>query len=188
MDAPPFPAAAIEAARGTIKAYLRIEGSSEDAAIDAAARTALALGEAFTGTAWVAREWQAMLARSGQWQRLPQGPVTAITSVAALANDGSAAALPIEAYAIDIDARGEGWVRIAAPHGAARVRVRFVAGAATGWADVPPPLAHGIVLLAAHQLEGRAISAAPPAAVVAFWRPWRRVQLGVGRRAACSVD
>lgn len=187
MDAPPFPAAAIDAARGAIKAYLRIEGTGEDAAIDAAARTALALGEAFTGTAWIAREWQAILSRSGGWHRLPTAPVTAITSVAALAPDGTAAILPLPAYAIDIDAQGGGWVRIAAAQPPARIRVTFTAGTAPAWDGVAPPLAQGAVLLAAHLLESRGAAAAPPAAVAALWRPWRRVRLCGGRRASCSI-
>jgi len=50
MDSPPFPAAAIAAAREAAKAHLRIAGASEDALIDGLAATALALAERFTGT------------------------------------------------------------------------------------------------------------------------------------------
>ena len=56
MDAPPFPAAAIAGGCAGVKAYLRIEGSADDAALAQAVQTALALGEAFTGTAWIARD------------------------------------------------------------------------------------------------------------------------------------
>lgn len=184
MDAPPFPAAAIAEACAAVKAYLRIEGSGDDAALAAATASALALGEAFTGTAWIARSWQAWLARAPDWQRLPMAPVTAIGAVETINAGGAAAALPVAAYAIDLDARGEGWVRLAAP-AAARVRVTFAAGMASGWADLPPPLAQGVVLLAAHLVEGRGDPGAPPAAVVAFWRPWRRLQLMAGVRRPC---
>lgn len=184
MDAPPFPAAAIADACMAVKDYLRIDGNAADAAIAAAVQTALALGEGFTGTAWIARTWQCWLGRSADWQRLPIAPVTAIGPVEVVAPDGAAMPLPADAYTIDLDARGEGWVRLTAA-GAARVRVRFAAGTAAGWAELPPPLAQGAVLLAAHLVEGRGDPGAPPAAVVAFWRPWRRLQLMAGVRRSC---
>lgn len=185
MDAPPFPAAAIASACAAVKAYLRIDGGAEDAAVTAAVQTALALGEAFTGTAWIGRRWQAWLGRSSDWQRLPVAPVTAIGAIETVDADGAATPLAVAAYAIDLDARGEGWVRLsqATP---TRVRVAFVAGTAAGWEDLPPPLAQGVVLLAAHLLEARRDTAEPPAAVVAFWRPWRRLQLMAGVRQCSS--
>ena len=183
MEAPPFPAAAIAAARDAVKAHLRIEGASEDAAIERVAVTALALGEAFTGTAWFARQWQSVTPAIRAWQLLGTAPVTAITAVEGLPADGAAFALPAEAFAIDIDANGQGWVRVMAAGAAGRVRVTFAAGAAAGWGDLPPPLAQGAVLLAAHCLEARAEGAAPPAVVAALWRPWRRIRL-TDRRCA----
>lgn len=184
MDAPPFPAAAIAAACAAVKAYLRIDGGADDAALAQAVQTALMLGEAFTGTAWIARDWQAWLARAPDWQRLPVAPVTAIGAVETVGSDGAATPLPVSAYAIDLDARGEGWVRLARGE-QSRVRVTFTAGSAGGWEDLPSPLAQGAMLLAAHLIEGRGDAGAPPAAVVAFWRPWRRLQLMAGVRRSC---
>lgn len=114
---------------------------------------------------------------SRAWQRLGIGGVTAIESVEGLPADGAAFAMPVDAYGIDIDAHGEGWVRVGAPGAAGRVRITFGAGAAAGWGDLPPPLAQGAVLLIAHLFEHRETDAAPPAAVSALWRPWRRVRL-----------
>ncbi|UYY76655.1 head-tail connector protein [Sphingomonas sp. R1] len=185
MDAPPFPAAAIAAACAAVKAYLRIDGSADDAALGTAVQTALTLGERFTGIAWIARDWQTWLARAPDWQRLPVAPVTAIGAVEAVGGDGAATPLPVSGYAIDLDARGEGWVRLALGEHT-RVRVTFAAGTATGWDDLPPPLAQGAVLLAAHLIEGRGEAGVPPAAVAAFWRPWRRLQLMAGVRRSCS--
>lgn len=183
MNPPPFPAAALEAARDAIKAHLRIAGDAEDALIERHAATALALGEAFAGTAWIAREWQETLSAGSAWQRLATAPVTAITAVEGLPADGAAFALAGDAYAIDIDAHGEGWVRVTEPGAAGRVRVTFDAGAAAEWDDLPPPIAQGAVLLAAHLFEGRGDDTAPPGAVAALWRPWRRMRLaGAGCR------
>ena len=185
MDAPPFPAAAIASACAAVKDYLRMANGTDDAAVTAAVQTALALGEAFTGTAWIARQWQAWLGRSPDWQRLPVAPVTAIGAIETVDAAGVATALPVAAYTIDLDARGEGWVRLAPATGSARVRVTFVAGTAPGWDNLPPPLAQGVVLLAAYLLEARGDATMPPAAVVAFWRPWRRLQLMAGARRQC---
>jgi uncharacterized phiE125 gp8 family phage protein len=185
MDAPPFPAAAIASACAAVKDYLRMANGTDEAAVTAAVQTALALGEAFTGTAWIARQWQAWLGRSPDWQRLPVAPVTAIGAVETVDVAGTATALPVAAYTIDLDARCEGWVRLAPTTVPARVRVTFVAGTAPGWENLPPPLAQGVVLLAAHLLEARGDASVPPAAVVAFWRPWRRLQLMAGARRQC---
>lgn len=104
------------------------------------------------------------MAAASEWRPLPVAPVRAITAVA-----------PVTA--IDIDEAGTGWVRMAAAG-----PVRFVAGLAVDWPAVPPPVAQGIVLLVAHLFDARTASAAPPAAVGALWRPWRRMRLAGERR------
>ncbi|OSZ69476.1 hypothetical protein CAP40_01045 [Sphingomonas sp. IBVSS2] len=158
MDFPPFPAAAIAAAREAAKVHLRIAGASEDALIDGLAATALALAERFTGTVLVARDFVETLAPARHWQVLGAVPVTAIEA-------------GLDA-AIDIDARGVGRVRTAV-----RVRIAYRAGAAAGWGDLPPPIATGVVLLTGYLFDHRGGEPAPPAAVTALWRPWRRMRL-----------
>ena len=103
-----------------------------------------------------------------------------IESLSALGADGTTTLLPADAYAIDIDAAGEGWVRLTAARSEARVKVTYVAGLATDGNDVPEALRQGIVRLAVHSYARRdaAEPGAPPAAVTALWRPWRRLRLG----------
>ena len=173
MDAPPFPAAALAAARDAAKAHLRIVGDGEDAALARHAAAAMALCEAFTGTSLVARLWEELLPADRRWRRLRAVPVTAIEAV----RDGDGVALPAEGYGVDLDAVGQGWVRVTAPGTARLVQVRFRAGLADSWDAVPAPIAQGVVLLAAHLFDARAIGGAPPAAVAALWQPWRRVRL-----------
>lgn len=172
MDAPAFPAGVLAAARDAAKAHLRILGSDEDAVIAGFAASAMALCEAFTGQALIAREFAGMLAASPRWQALAVVPVAAI----------AVAGVPAEAVAIDVDAGGTGWVRVTAP-GAARVAVTYTAGIAATWDQVPAPLAQGVVLLVAHLFGGRDGASAPPAAVSALWRPWRRLRLRPERAA-----
>lgn len=160
------------------KAWLRLEGSADDALVAGLVRAAGALCEAFVGRVLVRRELLEELwaPADGGWARLAQGPVSAILGVEAVATDGSAAALPVAEYAVAIDADGDGWVR--APAGR-RLRVRYVAGLAADWNGVPEPLRHGVARLAAHlHREGGEAGGAPPAAVTALWRPWRRVRVG----------
>jgi uncharacterized phiE125 gp8 family phage protein len=172
-----FPPAAIAGVREAVATLLRLSGGEEGEFLDACAGAALGICEAFTATAWIAREWQEMLPASDRWQRLAMAPVTAITLVEGVPAEGASFALPSENYAIDIDAAGVGWVRTIVPGAAGRVRVSYGAGAVTEWGDLPPPMMHGVALMAAHLFENRHAGDAPPAAVASLWRPYRRVRL-----------
>lgn len=167
-------AAVVAAAR----AYLRVEGTGEQALFERVAASAVALGEAFTGCVFVRRTVEERVATTSGWTALAAVPVAVIESV--LRPDG--AALPVGAYAVDIDAEAHGWVRVT---GAAQVvTVRCSAGLAATWDALPAPLAQGAVLLAAHLFENRSADAQPPAAVAALWRPYRRLRLTLPERAA----
>jgi uncharacterized phiE125 gp8 family phage protein len=184
MVSPPFDEAALAAARDAAKAHLRISGADEDALLARHAAAGLALCEAFTGCALLVRQWTDTVPADRRWQRLAGAPVAVIDDVEALPVEGTPLALPVEAHAIDIDANGEGWVRVTRPGGAGRVRVTYRAGLAESWAALPAPIAQGVVLLTTHLFEARVEGRAPPAAVAALWRPWRRMRLAGERRVA----
>lgn len=150
------------------RAHLRVAGAGEDELLLRLARTALALGEEFTGGAWVVQAQEEVVAASGAWVPLSAEPVAAITGVSGLS---------VDAYAVDIDQSGCGWVRVSAAAGVARAMVRYEAGLAPTFELVPAPLVQGAVLLAAHLFEDRAGAKVPPAAVAALWRPYRRIRL-----------
>jgi uncharacterized phiE125 gp8 family phage protein len=160
-----------------VKALLRICGSEEDALLVGMVRTAEALCEAFIGRALIAREVEEALPARREWTRLALAPVRAILEVAALFEEGAASPLPVDAYAIDIDASGDGWVRVVEASG--RVRVRYTAGQAADWNGIAEPLREGIARMAAHLYAHRegGEAAAVPAAVTALWRPWRRMRI-----------
>ena len=162
-----------------LKAFLRLAASDEDALLAALVRSAADACEAFVGRLLIARGVAEALPASTGWTRLGLAPVRAIESVAALGADGAETALPAAAFAIDIDAAGEGWVRLTAPRDERRVQVRYTAGLAEEANGVPEAIRHGIVRLAAHLYARRdtAEPAPPPAAVSALWRPWRRLRL-----------
>jgi uncharacterized phiE125 gp8 family phage protein len=163
---------------GEVKAFLRVDGSAEDALIAGFIRSAAASCEAFTGRVLIAREGREVVA-TGAWVRLAAGPVMSIDEVAGIDADGAESALGPEAYAIDVDAAGDGWVQVVRAEGVKRAAVRFTAGMADDWNGVPEPLRQGIVRLAAHLYGARGENEAPvPASVAALWRPWRRLRVG----------
>lgn len=160
-----------------VKAMLRVQLTDEDALIAAFAESALGLCEQFIGQIAIRRTLRQPIPVRAGWQRLGAGPVRAIAGVETLGG----VALAVAAYAIDVDAAGDGWVRVGDAGGDAQVVAVFEAGLAAGWNDLPAPLRQGVVLLAAYLFDERDASSAPPAAVTALWRPFRRMALG----AAC---
>jgi uncharacterized phiE125 gp8 family phage protein len=166
------------AALGETKAYLRIGHGEEDAVLARLIASAAELCEQFTGQALLARGFAETIAASGAWTRLGRLPVRSIEQVETL-SDGVAAALPVQDYALDVDAGGAGWVRLTGPLSAPRVRVSYSAGMAEDWDGLAEPLRQGIVRLAAHLYAHRdaADDAGPPAVVTALWRPYRRMRL-----------
>ena len=173
-EAPPLPVALDE-----VKAHLRVSVSDEDALLAGLARAAADMCEAFTGRALIEREVSEMLGAARGWMRLGAGPVRAILGVEALAQDGETSALAAQDYAVDIDAAGDGWVRLAGAGEATRIRVSYRAGMAADPNGIPEALRHGIVRLTAYlyMVRDRAEEGGPPAAITALWRPWRRLRL-----------
>ena len=175
MSGVPAPAVSREEA----KAYLRLDGTAEDALIDGLIASATGLCEAFTGQLLIARAVEDIVPGGTAWRRLSCTPVRTIDGVVALAVDGTGEPLPEGGFATDIDANGDGWVRAAQAGAATRLRVSYEAGLASEAAGVPEALKQGIVRLVAHLHAHRdaAGDAGPPAAVAALWRPWRRMRL-----------
>lgn len=165
------------------KQFLRVDGVAEDALIAGFIRSATALAEAFTGARLIARDVTEDVPGVLTWQRVHAAPAIAITGV-----DGPGGPLPGTAFETDIDLDGNGWVRVIDPGGARRVTVRYRAGLAADWNGIPEPLRQGIIRLVSHLFSHRDAPDAggAPAAVVALWRPWRRLRLGFeGPRHGC---
>jgi len=174
------PPALASAALDELEDWLAITTPREDAALEQLLRAALEMCEAFTGQMPLAALCEEFRPASGCWQALATRPVSAVGGVEGIAADGGRVALAPQDYAIDIEADGGAMVRVMRAGEANRVAVRFTAGLAPGWAELPEGLRHGVLRLAAHhfrQRESDAASPQPPAAVAALWRPWRRMRL-----------
>lgn len=161
------------------KTWLRLEACDDDGLVAALIRSATEMCEAFIGQLLIARGCQSVLVATGEWQKLGPTPVRAITSVEGLPADGAAFVLPSDGVTIDIDCNGDGWVRVTRPGAAGRIRISYRAGLAEEANGVPEALRHGVLRLVAHLYATRddAGERAPPAAVTALWRPWRRMRL-----------
>nr|WP_294849846.1 hypothetical protein [uncultured Sphingomonas sp.] len=157
------------------QAYARVETGEEEALLAGLVRTATALCEGFVGQVLVARGFVETVPACVNWQRLAQGPVRAIDAVEAVAADGSVGVLMPGQYEVDIDSRGDGWVRSSV---GGRLRVSGTVGMAQDENDVPEPIRQGILRLVAHLFATRdGTGGEPPAAVTALWRPYRKMRL-----------
>ena len=175
LSPPVITADAVDAA----KTYLRIESDEEDASIAALLAAALRLAEEFLNQLLLRRTGVDRMSASSAWQRLGVTPVHAITGVTGIPAEGATFPLASDAYALDIDASGDGWVRIITPGAAGRVDVTVEAGMATDWDGLPEPVRLGVLRLLGHLHAHRDApdDLGPPAAVAALLRPWRRMRL-----------
>ena len=174
------PAVLAGAALAELKGWLAITTSGEDAALTALLKSTLETCEAFTGAMPLAQLCEEIVPAGACWQRLATRPVQAVTWVEGIPASGARFAIAVADYAVDLDADGGASFRLLRAGEAERVAVRFTAGLAVGWAELPEGLRHGVLRLAAHhfrQRETDAAQAMPPAAVAALWRPWRRMRV-----------
>ena len=168
------------AALAELKDWLAITTPRDDAALTQLLRAALEMCEAFTGRMPLAAECEEVLPAAGCWQSLATRPVGAVTGVEEIPAEGARFAIPAADYAIELTADGAALVRVLRQGSAGRVAVRFTAGMAAAWADLPEGIRHGVLRLAAHhyrQRESDTAQSVPPAAVAALWRPWRLMRL-----------
>ena len=160
------------------QAYLRVEIGEEEALLAGLIRSASGLCEAFINQVVIARGFEFDIAASGLWERVPVTPVRSISEVDGVDAAGATTPLASDAYSIDIDSTGDGWVRILQANGVTRLRVRGTAGVADDENGVPEAIRQGVLRLVAHLFTERdGGGGEPPAAVTALWRPYRRMRL-----------
>ena len=166
------------AAREELKTWLAITSDREDAMMETLMRSSFDMCEAFTGVMPLQQTCEEYLPASTAWQVLSARPVTSISLLVAIPNQGSAVVLGAGDYELDIDADQVGRIRLRAQGSARRLQVHYLAGMASNWDALPDGMQQGIVRLAAHHYRERDNAGdTPPASVAALWRPWRRVRL-----------
>lgn len=160
----PVPQAALPV--DAFKAHLRL-GSGfagdmvQDEVLESFLRAAIAAIEARTGKILLTRGFVYRLAewRDPEAQPLPVAPVTAVTGVSLLAEDGNETVLSAEGFRLLQDSQRPrllpaGTLLPDIPRRGA-VEIAFEAGFAPNWEGLPPDLAQAVLMLAAHYYEYR---------------------------------
>jgi uncharacterized phiE125 gp8 family phage protein len=164
--------------------------SAEDGLLEAYLRAALAAVEAWTGKALVVREfaWQVEDWGDGDAERLPVAPVREILSVTVTNAAGSESPVEPARYRLRADRHSPALAATGAslptiPSGG-QATVTFRAGFGAAWAEVPPDLAHAVILLAAYYYEyrhdARETGAEMPFGVTRLLSAWKRRRIGRG--------
>ncbi len=164
------------------------DDSLQDGLLAGFLRAAIAAIEGRTGKALVSRDFALTVTEWARPDRQPLAvaPVAEIASVRVADAGGAEVTLPPSAWRLDRDsarpaltAAGAFLPRI--PLGG-RATVAFTAGFGPEWADVPPDLAHAVLMLAAHYHEFRHDTALGPGCmpfgVTALIERYRPLRLG----------
>ncbi|MGY6536670.1 MAG: head-tail connector protein [Pararhodobacter sp.] len=171
------------------RAHLRLgtgfaDDTTQDDALAAYLRAAIAVIEARTGKALITRGFQLILP-SWRWsdsQALPVAPVSAISAVTMRAADGAGQVVDPARWRLVGDTHrprlvARGAMLPTIPRGG-QAEIDFEAGFAPDWAGVPADLAQAVFLLAAQYHEGRS-GAAPdlPVSVAGLLTRWVPMRL-----------
>lgn len=174
--------------REEAKAHARIDGSDEDARVDALIAAARADVENRTGRALVTQGWRIVrdAVPRGGIVRLAPAPVRSVTAVTVYGDDGSPSVVPADEYEVDLASspgrlvlrRGLGW-GVRSVNG---LEVDITCGYGEPEA-VPAPLKHAVLMLVAYWFEVReaaeyGIVAGPTASrTAALLAPYRVARL-----------
>jgi uncharacterized phiE125 gp8 family phage protein len=121
----------------------------------------LAAIEARTGKVLLEREfsWTLSMWRDVRAQALPVAPISTISQVNLVSNDGTSVPVVADVYWLEQDThrprlRAAGAMLPHIPQ-AGSVKVTFNAGYGPNWSDIPADLSQAVMLLAAHYYEYR---------------------------------
>jgi len=145
------------------KTLLRVETADEDALLSSLIATARMTVEQSTGRSLVTRELQAVMDHwpNGQRVVLPSPPLQQVLSVSIRDHTGDQSIWGSDNYVVETSgpapyiALMPGALWPSAQHNAGAIRIRYRAGYGDSATDVPPPLAHAVLLLVAHWYENR---------------------------------
>lgn len=177
------------------KKHLRLgtgfsDDSVQDEILESFLRAAIAAVEARTGKVLLKESYNWSLTRwkDGVTETFPVAPVGDILEVATVARNDVRSVIDPERYYLQEDGSrplivGAGGVLPRIPSGG-WVEVRFRAGYADDWGDLPADLSHAVFLLAAHYYENRNATGLGegciPFGVAALLQRYREVRLFKG--------
>ncbi len=170
------------------KAYLRVDGTDEDALIGTLIASARVQVERSCGLALINQGWS--LFRDA-WPedgvvRLPLAPVQSVGAIKVHDATGGHAVVPSADYSLDATVRPARVVVTGERRTPERklngIEIAFVAGFGESAGDVPAPFRQALLLLVAHGFERRETVAADgaddvPMTVASLLAPWREMRL-----------
>ena len=173
---PPVPG---DSALAELKHWLGISRPNEDETLAGMLLTSLSVCEAFTGKTPLRQTVEETVPLVAGWQELVSRPVSELTSAALITEDGGRQTIAALTDVLEWRIAGSACVQLLRPLAGRGLVLLLVVGIANDWVNLPPPLRHGVIRLAAHHFRSRDDKAAaiPPATVTALWRPWREVRL-----------
>lgn len=166
------------------------EDSLQDAVLKGFLRAAISAIEARTGKVLITRDfsWTLTSWRDRSGQAMPVAPVTALTGVTLIDAADQETTIPISQFRLEMDSQRPKVLPVGSAlpmvpyHGA--VRLRFTAGFAAGWDDLPADLGQAVLLLAAHYYEYRHETAlgdgCMPFGVTSLVQRYRNLRLSPG--------
>ncbi|MFM2236097.1 MAG: hypothetical protein RL209_131 [Pseudomonadota bacterium] len=162
-----------------VRAYVRVDAGTDDNMLAACATAAVEHAEQFTRQILIRRGAKDMVTTGSGWQILQAMPVHSVVSVTGIPAEGASFALAASAWEAKISSRGEAYFRVLQPGISGRAEVSLIAGLSANWAAMPESLRLGLLRLTAYFFNNRDASddAGPPAAALALFLPFRRVQL-----------
>lgn len=160
---------------GEVKAWLRIEGSEEDALLAGLIRMATAACEEWTRLTPIRKTVVETVPPDGR-RKLSRAPVQAIHEVIAVDDAGGERVLAPGEWLQGIKPDGTATLSSDAAD-AAMLKVRYTAGVAPDWNGVPDPLRHGIMVMVARHYAARDgdDDVGIPEKARGLWRSWRRL-------------
>lgn len=192
VEQTPVPAAALPVA--AFRDHLRLgtgfsDDGVQDAVLESCLRAALAMIEAATSKAILARGfvWQVTAWRDLARAALPVAPVGAITELRVVDDAGAIKVVDASSYRLKPDFHrpvlvATGLALPSIPVGGV-VEVEFTAGYGAVWSDVPADLAQAVLVQAARLYERRDGEPGMAADVRALVARYREVRLFAGRGA-----
>ena len=141
--------------------HLKIDSSEDNSLISALITTARQLAEKETKRAFITQTWEMYLDEVGNEIEIPKPPLQDVTSIKAIAADGTETVVDVTTYYVDKAENSPGRVKLKSGYswpthrGFASFIIRLVCGYGDTATDVPEPLRQGILQLIAYLYENR---------------------------------
>ena len=145
-----------------MKDHLRVTGNDEDLYLNSLIKAARQHLESITGRAFITQTFQMLLDRFPMYEiEVARSPLQSVTSITYTDNDGIVQTWTSAEYRVDTKSfvpritPEYDYIYPSARYVTNSITITFLAGYGNSAVDVPAPLRHAILLLAAHYYEHR---------------------------------